>query len=41
MKVIVIGGGPSGMFASSIISNAGHEVMLIEKNENLVANNCL
>ncbi len=35
MKVIVIGGGPSGMFSSSIISNAGHEVILIEKNEKL------
>lgn len=33
MKVIVIGAGPSGMMASIEASKCGHEVILIEKNE--------
>lgn len=35
MKVYVIGGGPAGMMASIAASDAGHEVVLIEKNEKL------
>ena len=32
-KVIVIGGGPAGMFASLAAAEAGIAVILIEKNE--------
>ncbi len=35
MKVIVIGGGASGCFASILIASKGHDVTLIEKNEKL------
>ena len=35
MKVCVIGGGASGMMASLLIKQKGHEVLLIEKNEKL------
>lgn len=34
-KVIVVGGGPAGMMASYAAAVAGHEVLLIEKNEKL------
>ncbi len=34
-KVIVIGGGPSGAFASYFAALNGHEVVLLEKNEKL------
>ena len=34
-KVIVIGGGPAGMAAAVSASRAGHEVILLEKNEKL------
>ena len=33
-KVIVVGGGPAGMFAA-IAAERGHEVVLLEKNEKL------
>lgn len=35
MKVCVIGGGASGMMASILIREKGHEVVLLEKNEKL------
>lgn len=35
MKVCVIGGGASGMMASLLISQKGHNVILLEKNEKL------
>lgn len=35
MKVIVIGGGPSGMMAAIAASSRGDEVLLLEKNEKL------
>ena len=35
MKVGIIGGGAAGMFASSLIANHGHKVVLFEKNEKL------
>lgn len=34
-KVIVIGGGPAGMFAAIAAAGNGHEVTLLEKNEKL------
>ena len=34
-KVIVIGGGPAGMFASYFAAKSGHQVFLLEKNEKL------
>ena len=34
-KVIVIGGGPAGMIAALGAAEAGHEVLLLEKNEKL------
>lgn len=34
-KVIVIGGGPAGMFAALFAAKCGHKVILIEKNEKL------
>lgn len=34
-KVIVIGGGPAGMFAAIAAAENGHEVTLLEKNEKL------
>ena len=34
-KVIVIGGGPAGMFAALAAAEKGHSVILIEKNEKL------
>ena len=34
-KVIVIGGGPAGMFAAIAAAECGHEVTLLEKNEKL------
>lgn len=34
-KVIVIGGGPAGMFAAITAAEQGHEVTLLEKNEKL------
>ena len=35
MKVCIIGGGASGMLASLLIKQKGHEVVLVEKNEKL------
>lgn len=35
MKVIVVGGGASGCFASLLIASKGHRVVLLEKNEKL------
>ena len=34
-KVIVIGGGPAGMFAAIAAAENGHQVLIIEKNEKL------
>ncbi len=34
-KVVVIGGGPAGMFAAIAAAENGHEVVLLEKNEKL------
>ena len=34
-KVIVVGGGPAGMFAAIAAAERGHEVVLLEKNEKL------
>lgn len=34
-KVIVIGGGPAGMFAAYFAAKNGHQVMLLEQNEKL------
>ena len=34
-SVIVIGGGPAGMFAAYYAAKAGHQVTLLEKNEKL------
>lgn len=34
-KVIVVGGGPAGMFAAIAAAECGHEVILLEKNEKL------
>ena len=34
-KVIVIGGGPAGMFAAIAAAESGHQVTLLEKNEKL------
>lgn len=34
-KVIVIGGGPAGMFAAYYAAKSGHQVTLLEKNEKL------
>lgn len=34
-KVIVVGGGPAGMFAAIAAAEKGHEVTLLEKNEKL------
>ena len=34
-KVIVIGGGPAGMFAAIAAAENGHQVTLLEKNEKL------
>lgn len=34
-RVIVIGGGPAGMFASYFAAKSGHQVFLLEKNEKL------
>ena len=34
-KVIVIGGGPAGMFAAYFAARSGHQVTLLEKNEKL------
>ena len=34
-KVIVVGGGAAGMMAAIAAGNAGHEVVLLEKNEKL------
>ena len=34
-KVIVIGGGPAGMFAAIAAAEDGHDVCLLEKNEKL------
>lgn len=33
MKVVVIGGGPAGMLAAISASNAGNEVIILEKME--------
>ena len=33
-QVIVIGGGPAGMFAALAAAESGHSVTLYEKNEN-------
>ena len=33
MQVIVIGGGASGLLASSMIAERGHDVTVLEKNE--------
>lgn len=33
MRVIVIGGGPSGLISSSVLAEFGHNVILLEKNE--------
>ena len=35
MKVIIVGGGASGCFASILIASKGHKVILLEKNEKL------
>ena len=35
MKCIVVGGGASGMFCAGLIAKAGHDVILVEKNEKL------
>ncbi len=35
MKVVIIGGGAAGCFASILIASKGHRVVLIEKNEKL------
>lgn len=34
-KVIVIGGGPAGMFAAIAAAENGHDVTILEKNEKL------
>ena len=34
-KVVIIGGGPAGMFAAIAAAENGHEVVLLEKNEKL------
>ena len=34
-KVVVIGGGPAGMFAAIAAAENGHQVILLEKNEKL------
>ena len=34
-KVIVVGGGPAGMFAAIAAAENGHETILLEKNEKL------
>ena len=34
-KVIVIGGGPAGMFAAYFAAKNGHKVTLLEQNEKL------
>ena len=34
-KIIVVGGGPAGMFAAIHAAERGHEVLLLEKNEKL------
>ncbi len=34
-KVVVIGGGPAGMFAAIAAAESGHQVILLEKNEKL------
>ena len=34
-KVVVIGGGPAGMFAAIAAAENGHKVILLEKNEKL------
>ena len=33
-KIIVIGGGPAGMFAAIAAAETGSQVILLEKNEN-------
>lgn len=35
MRVVVVGGGASGLMCSAILSDSGHDVILIEKNEKL------
>ena len=41
-KVVVIGGGAAGMFASIAAAGCGHQVVVYEKNENLItAKRCL
>ena len=37
-KIIVIGGGPAGMFAAIAAAETGSQVILLEKNENLGKN---
>ena len=42
-KVIVVGGGPSGMMAALTASKNGHQVTLIERNDELggILNQCI
>lgn len=35
MRIVVVGGGASGLMCASLLSKDGHEVILIEKNEKL------
>lgn len=35
MRIVVVGGGASGLMCASLLSKDGHEVVLIEKNEKL------
>ena len=34
-KVLIVGGGAAGMFASIAAARGGHEVLVFEKNEKL------
>ena len=39
MKVVIIGGGPAGMFAAISAAQTGHEVTILEKMD-MLGKNC-